>query len=213
MGGNANLSEGVCQVSIVTLVSGGLDSTLLAVLIDEEKIHQFPLFINYGQLCAAQEWAACRTSFSRLSLPEPAYLDVRGFGHLISSGLTDPKKAINEDAFLPCRNLLFLVCGAAYAYQTNSTAVAIGLLSEESLLFPDQTSDFLEKAEEAVEAALGQKIRAVAPLMQFTKREVIELAETKHIAGSYSCHAGGQSPCGQCVSCQEVEKANRARRL
>lgn len=197
---------------LVTLVSGGLDSTLLAILTKEEGIKQFPLFINYGQLCAAQEWATCRETFSRLSLPEPTYLDISGFGHLISSGLTDAAKSINDDAFLPGRNLLFLLCGASYAYQTNSSGIAIGLLSEESSIFPDQKKDFLSSAESAIETSLGRKVRLVAPLMGLTKRQVIDLAKSKHLTGTYSCHAGGPSPCGRCVSCQEFQNALNERR-
>jgi 7-cyano-7-deazaguanine synthase len=196
-------------MSLVVLVSGGLDSTLLALLTREEEIAQFPLFVNYGQLCAAQEWKTCQGTFSRLSLPEPRYLDVSGFGHLISSGLTDQAKSINEDAFLPGRNLLFLLYGASYAYQTNSSGVAIGLLSEEASIFPDQKRSFLLSAEGAIESALGRKIRVVAPLIGFTKRQVIELAKARHLTGTYSCHAGGALPCGRCVSCVEFQNAEK----
>lgn len=197
---------------LVTLVSSGLDSTLMAVLTREEGIDQIPLFINYGQLCAAQEWATCRGTFSRLTLPEPTYLDISGFGHLISSGLTDATKSINEDAFLPGRNLLFLLCGASYAHQTNSSGVAIGLLSEESSIFPDQRKTFLLSAEGVIETALGRKVRLVAPLMGLTKRQVIDLAKSRQLTGTYSCHAGGPSPCGRCVSCQEFQNAQNERR-
>ena len=38
-----------CYMSIVTLVSGGLDSTLVAKLAQEEGLRQHPLFIDYGQ--------------------------------------------------------------------------------------------------------------------------------------------------------------------
>ena len=45
-------------MAIVTLVSGGLDSSLMAVLANENGNKQFPLFINYGQLGFEQEWKA-----------------------------------------------------------------------------------------------------------------------------------------------------------
>jgi 7-cyano-7-deazaguanine synthase len=194
-------------VSIVTLVSGGIDSTLMAVLSKEEGILQHPLFIDYGQLCAAQELKACLNLHQKFDLPVPKIMNVNGFGAQIASGITNRDLRIYEDAFLPGRNLLFLLAGAAYAYQTGSNSVAIGLLSEESHLFPDQTSEFLEKAEELLSLSMGRRIGIVAPLMRFAKLDIIELAKEKGITGTYSCHVGAETPCGICVSCLEIKNA------
>jgi 7-cyano-7-deazaguanine synthase len=194
-------------MSIVTLVSGGLDSTLTAILIKEESIKQYPLFIDYGQICKAAEWKACCAVFRKHDLPDPKMMEIGGFGKLISSGLTNVKARLNEDAFLPGRNLLFLVVGAAYAYQTNSDAVAIGLLSEQFHLFPDQTEEFINKVEEIVSLSLGNKIKILTPLMKFSKADVITLAQKRSIEGTYSCHAGVYPPCGKCISCLEVKNS------
>jgi 7-cyano-7-deazaguanine synthase len=184
-----------------------LDSTLSAILIKEEGIKQYPLFINYGQLCKETEWRTCREIFRKYNLPTPKLMDLCGFGKLISSGLTDSRLRINEDAFLPARNLLFLVVGAAYAYQTNSNTVAIGLLSEEFHLFPDQTNEFIKNAESLISLSIGIKIRVLTPLMKFSKEDVIKLARKRNIKGTYSCHLGVFPPCGKCVSCLEAENA------
>lgn len=42
-------------MAIVTLTSGGLDSTLMAVLTSQSNIQQFPLFVNYGQIFYTRE--------------------------------------------------------------------------------------------------------------------------------------------------------------
>lgn len=191
-------------MSIVTLVSGGLDSTLTALLIKEEGVKQFPLFINYGQLCKNAEWKACKIVHKKYNLPNPRLVDVKGFGKLIFCGLTNPKARLVEDAFLPGRNLLFLIIGAAYAFETNSSAVAIGLLNEKYHLFPDQTSVFIRKTEELIKEAMGRDIRILTPLMKFTKNDVIQIAKSKRIEGTYSCHAGTHPICGKCVSCLEI---------
>jgi len=192
-------------MSIVTLVSGGLDSTLMAVLAQEEGLEQHPLFVDYGQLNKDRELDACQANFGRLGLPAPTIISLGGYGALLSSGLTDPARDVFMDAFLPCRNMLFLTAGAAYAYQCRSSAVAIGLLDEAASLFPDQTQEFLSQAEGVLSTALGVPMRLVAPLMSFSKADVVRAARTKGIEHTYSCHAGTKAPCGGCVACREYE--------
>jgi 7-cyano-7-deazaguanine synthase len=182
-------------MSIITLVSGGLDSTLMSLLTQEERIMQYPLFIDYGQTCLF--------NFCRYKLPVPKVVQLSGYGSLLSSGLTDSSKRIYEDAFLPCRNLMFITVGAAYAHQCGSNAVAIGLLDEAYSLFPDQSKTFVIDAEALVSKSLGHKIRILTPLMSFSKAEVVRIAKEKGINGTYSCHAGTDIPCGMCVACRE----------
>jgi len=199
-------------MSLVMLVSGGIDSTLMCLLAKEDGIKQYPLFIDYGQLSAKREWKACRAIHIKYGLPQPVLINLQGIGKIISCGLTDPNKRINEDAFLPGRNLMFLVAGAAYAYQVGARGVAIGLLSEEYRIFPDQSEDFLRKCEEVLNIAIGKPIRIIAPLMKFSKSDVIELAKARGIEGTYSCHMGKKEPCGICISCIEIKNANAERR-
>lgn len=192
-------------MSIVTLVSGGLDSTLVACLAKEEGVHQFPLFIDYGQRARDRELAACRLAMASLALPEPEVAELSGYGRLIRSGLTDTGLHVIEDAFTPGRNMLFLLTAAALAMQKMADAVSIGLLHEETSLFPDQTSAFLADAEQMIERCMGRRIRVLAPLALFHKHEVVELAQSKGISSTYSCHMGGVTPCMNCISCNEFK--------
>lgn len=190
-------------MSIVTLVSGGLDSTLVAKLAQEEGLRQYPLFVDYGQRSRGRELAACRRAMADLNLPEPKVADLSGFGTLIRSGLTDPKLHIVEDAFTPGRNMLFLLTAAAYAYQVDADAISIGLLHESTSLFPDQTSAFLHDAEDMIMRCMGRSIRVLAPLTAFHKTDVVALAKQKGIQNTYSCHMGDKEPCGACIACNE----------
>lgn len=51
-------------MALVTLVSGGLDSTVMALLAQQQGLVQFPLFIDYGQLSREREWSAAGRCFS-----------------------------------------------------------------------------------------------------------------------------------------------------
>lgn len=190
-------------MSFVNLVSGGLDSTLVGVLAKENSVDAVPLFINYGQIAAEREWRACEFIHKKMGLPQPAYMDIAGFGKIISSGLTSKKLHVKEDAFTPNRNLLFLLAGASYGYQNGVHSVAIGLLNEKLSLFPDQTQSFIIDAERAISSSLGISIEVLQPLADFTKKDVVALANEKGISDTYSCHLGDSEPCEKCIACLE----------
>ncbi|MFC1536781.1 7-cyano-7-deazaguanine synthase [Pseudomonadota bacterium] len=192
-------------MSIVLLASGGLDSTLSAVLAVEQGIEVHPLFVDYGQLAKERELNACRVNYKHFGIPEPKIVNVQGFGGLYPSGLTNNKMDVFEDAFLPGRNMLFLLTAATYACNVCATSISIGLLSEELSLFPDQTKGFLDKAQDLISMMTGRELQILAPLMDFTKRDVVALAEKKGVIGAYSCHAGGETPCGVCIACKEFD--------
>lgn len=192
-------------MNTVVLHSGGLDSSLLLFLAMRENLRPQPLFIDYGQLAARMEWKTSKSICAKYGFPEPVKMRLAEFGGLIPSGITSKTKRINEDAFLPGRNLLFLLSGASYACAIEAEAIMIGLLSEESAIFPDQTREFLDSCEQLFSRSHGRDIKILAPLMKFRKSEVVALAESLGVEGTYSCHAGKVIPCGKCISCREFE--------
>jgi len=192
-------------MSVVTLVSGGLDSTLIAKLAQEEGLIQYPLFVDYGQRSRDRELAACRNAMHKLGLSKPKVANLAGFGALIRSGLTDPTLDVVKDAFTPGRNMLFVLIAAAYAVQVNANAISIGLLHESTSLFPDQTSAFLCEAESLINRCMKRDIKLLAPLSSFRKTDVVALAKLKGISNTYSCHTGNEKACGSCIACQEFE--------
>ncbi|MCW8830572.1 MAG: 7-cyano-7-deazaguanine synthase [Gammaproteobacteria bacterium] len=193
-------------MSIVTLMSGGLDSCLMSVLTNEIGRNQKPLFVNYGQLNAEKEYASALNHCKKFGLPVPVLVDISGYGRVISSGITNRDKDIVDEAFLPGRNMMLLLTGSSFAVQNGCTAVSIGLLDESTMLFPDQTDDFLFSAEYTITKALGNKVEIIAPLRGFSKQDVIDMSKIKGISNTYSCHSGGQVPCGVCISCKEFHK-------
>lgn len=190
-------------MKVVTLVSGGLDSTVMSSLIQEEGIDQFPVFVNYGQINLEREQSTCFRNFCTLGLPSPRVVNLPGYGAAFSSGLTDPNRHIVQEAFLPGRNMLFLLCAGSVAHEVAADAVAIGLLDERLSLFPDQRRPFLDAAKVLLREALGRPIDVLAPLMSFGKAEVLAIAKERGIREAYSCHAGTVPPCGQCIACRE----------
>ena len=124
-------------MTVVVLVSGGIDSLVMSKIIVEQREEIIPIFIDYGQLAREREWAACKIVFKESNLATPTKVDLSGFGKLMPTGITDSTKDIREQAFLPGRNLLFLIVASSYAHYKGAKKVAIGLLTEKFHIFPD----------------------------------------------------------------------------
>jgi 7-cyano-7-deazaguanine synthase len=193
---------------VVVLSSGGIDSSVIMLLLIKKGHKVFPLFVDYGQLAAGSEWSACQKICKYLKV-EPERVDFHDFGRIVPSGLTDSTLDIEKKAFTPTRNLLFLVLGAAYGYEKAAFTVATGILANP--IFPDQTKDFLTEAEKTISTALGTNISVLAPLISLDKRDSIRLARKYNlpIEFTYSCHAGTEKPCGKCISCKERIEAEK----
>jgi len=196
-------------MGIVMLVSGGIDSTLMSLMAQEEGIQLFPLFVDYGQLAAVKEWEACKRLHEKYGLPSVTRMDLSGFGKTIPSGITDSRLRINKDAFLPGRNLLLVLAGASFAFTVQAYGVAIGLLNPTEHLFPDQTPEFVKACESIIEIAMGRRINVLTPLIEFSKSDVLAMAQARGLTGTYSCHSGSDTPCGVCVSCVEIINAKK----
>lgn len=191
------------------LSSGGVDSSVMMYLLKKrEGTRLFPLFIDYGQLAANAEWEACQKICQYVNL-NPERMDVRGFGYLIPSGLTDRNLDVEKEAFLPTRNLLLLTLGAAYGYVKSAYVIAIGLLSNS--IFPDQTSEFIKEAQKTISKALDVDVTILAPLISLDKFDTLRLARkySLPIEHTYSCHTGNKEPCGHCISCKEKIAAEK----
>jgi 7-cyano-7-deazaguanine synthase len=193
---------------IVALASGGVDSSVMMLLLKKEGHELFPLFIDYGQLAREKEWIACQNICRYLGL-EPHRMDISGFGKSVASGITNSKFDIEKDAFLPTRNLLFLTLGAAYGFARSANVIAIGLLSNP--IFPDQTVGFIQAAERTISISLGVDIKILAPSISLDKFDTLRLARKYglplHL--TYSCHLGDEEPCGRCISCKELIAAQK----
>lgn len=170
-------------------------------LLEKEGHEIFPLFIDYGQLSVEKEFTSYNKVCASLGL-KAEKLDISGFGKKITSGITDASIDPTE-AFLPNRNLLFLILASSYAYQNDIFNVSIGLIKPP--IFPDQTVDFLKLAEKCIEEALSVDMNVIAPLIELDKTDIYNLAfdEKMPIDQTYYCHTGSEEPCGECLACKE----------
>ena len=184
----------------VTLVSGGIDSLVFAKQVSDEGNDELPVFVDYGQVAAPLEWAACRETLARASLPAPERIDLRGYYNTVIP------PSDSQKWFVPGRNLLLLTVAGALAYRNGAEAICLGLLSEGPSSFPDQSQRFVADAELAIQSALNRRLLIRSPLAAFSKKDVIELALrlSLPISQTYSCQSGSPEYCGACVTCAEI---------
>jgi 7-cyano-7-deazaguanine synthase len=204
----------------VVLLSGGLDSMVVAGLVREAGYQIYALTIDYNQrhrreLQSARTIAAHLGAVRHVILP----LDLRQFG---GSALTDdiavPKQGVGSDipvTYVPARNLVFLSLTLAWAEALQTHDIFIGVNALDYSGYPDCRPEFIagfaELATLATKAGAealdgGDRFKVHAPLQHLGKVEIVREAARLGLdpGMSWSCYdpqADGQA-CGLCDSCR-----------
>jgi 7-cyano-7-deazaguanine synthase len=202
--------------SAVVLLSGGLDSMVVAGLAREAGFELHALTIDYGQR-HRREIAAAEAIADRLGVARHVVLplDLRQFG---GSALTDdievPKHGVGSDipvTYVPARNLIFLSLTVGFAEASGASDIFIGVNALDYSGYPDCRPEFIasfaETARLATKAGVeGTPFAIHAPLQHMGKAEIA--AEAKRLgldpAWSWSCYdpAPDGRACGLCDSCR-----------
>ena len=216
-------------MSALALLSGGLDSTVAAVLHRETAGRvDLGLFVDYGQRAAVPEaraaGAVARFLGCELLRVELPLLATETRTALVSRGVElphpDPGRldeaasaAAGADAvWVPNRNGLLVNLAAAVAEARGMSCVIVGFNAEEGRSFPDNSARFLRHLNLCLEDSTRGRVTVVSPTLELTK-ERIWAAGRAHAApleATWSCYEGGEQPCGRCESCCRVERARRS---
>ena len=191
-------------MKVLCLSSGGIDSSLMTIMLQKESHQVFPLYINYGHKSARMELKSLQKVLRLFNL-KPEIIDLQDISK-ISSGLTNLSISAIKEPFLPSRNLILLSIASAYAYSKDIRIIAMGLL--DNTIFPDQTKEFVLRAESAISQSLGKSFKILTPMIDLDKKEIINLAKKYDfpLEMTYSCYVGNDIPCGKCMAC--IERAN-----
>lgn len=210
----------------IVLLSGGLDSIVnLKRAVDLGAVVR-ALTFDYGQAAFENEERAaaaaalrCGVAHSVISLPwykEIARNVIMGDGRAAARPTpadADPGELLKE-AWIPNRNGVFLSIAGAYAESLGAEAVVIGLNREEALVFPDNSSKFLQAADRLFAFSTLTSVKALSYTVGLDKREIVEvgLAIGAPIDLAYSCYrrSSDQRMCGVCQSCARTKGAFRA---
>lgn len=196
------------------IMSGGMDSTLVAYIMRSRGYEIVALHFNYGQRTADKELESYRSICNDLEVSATYEIDLDFFKTIGASALTDhtievPTGGIEAGVpitYVPFRNGIFLSIATAIAEKEGCSSIAIGVVEEDSSGYPDCRESFIEAFTKA--ANLGTKdstnITIEMPLVRLQKSEIVQealmLGAPLHL--TWSCYQSEDKACGVCDSCR-----------
>ncbi|MFJ1706958.1 7-cyano-7-deazaguanine synthase [Kitasatospora sp. NPDC088346] len=204
---------------IVAVVSGGLDSVVLAHHLRRQGHQLHLLSIDYGQRHRNEhDYAALA---ARRTGSTHHVVDVRNLATVLPGySLTDRQVDVPDRSYtetgsvnvVPNRNVILFAIAFAHAAAVKADAVAVGAVAGDDATAPDSSAAFLDAfntMERIATAGLAPPSLVVeAPFITMPKREVILLGQELGVdfTETWSCFKGRTKHCGVCAACQDRRK-------
>ena len=197
----------------VCIMSGGMDSTLCAVLAKRAGYEIIALHFDYGQRTMEREKLAFEHICERIGALKKVNLDARFIASIGGNALTDESLPIRKDGakadtpstYVPFRNGVFLSIAAALAEKERCDAIFIGVVQEDGSGYPDCSAEFIGAFERALDLGTSRDFhpRIKTPLVHLSKVQIVSLAlEIGVPLGlTWSCYEREDAACGLCDSC------------
>lgn len=204
-------------MKVVTLLSGGLDSTVLLAHLINAGHSVKAMGVDYGQRHASELNAAKSiAAFYGVSYDVVGLRDLRRF--MRGSSQTDAAIAVPDGHYessgmaitvVPNRNMILLSVAAAEAESWGADAVAYAAHHGDHAIYPDCREEFVKAAETALSLAIGRRIYILSPFIRLRKNDIAkrgaELDVPMHL--TWSCYKGRDLHCGTCGTCHERREA------
>ena len=203
----------------VLLLSGGLDSTTLLALAASQGYAIHALSFRYGQRHEV-EVAAARKIASHYGVVQHVVtdIDLRVFGgSALTSDIDVPKNRVVDEeipvTYVPARNTIFLSFALAWAEVLGASDIFIGVNALDYSGYPDCRPEFIAAFQEMERIATRAGVEGGespvmirTPLIEMSKREIIELGLSLGVDYSMTTSCYDPSPtgegCGECDACQ-----------
>lgn len=205
----------------VVLLSGGLDSLASVCAARDFCDVVLALTFDYSQRSSEEEIQAAKQIAQFYNI-EHRVVKLPFLAQITDNALTDEDAQLEFDTldknsakavWVPNRNGLFLNIAASYADSFNLDYIIIGANKEEAQTFPDNSEEFVKRAQSLFEYSTLKKPKVLAPLKELEKFEIINLAVEKKAPFEFlkSCYNSslqtGVKHCGKCESCKRLRAA------
>ena len=207
--------------AVCVLVSGGLDSAVLAHAMARRFARVYPLYVRAGLRWESveQRWLrrflkaiAVNGVIQPLAVARLPVDDLYGRHWSLTGRGVPGARSADGAVYLPGRNLLLLSKAAVFCALHGIPVVAMGPLKGNP--FPDATPAFFRGFGRLATRALASPLRVIAPFAGLTKTQVIRSGRGLPLELSFSCMSPlGRRHCGACNKCAERRRAFRAASL
>jgi len=200
-----------CEVGamkILTLISGGVDSTTLAYFLKSGGNYQEGVIFTYGQRHIKEKQFAetqgsllgIKTTIIPIVLPVKSAL--KGSSEIPDGHYTD---ASMKQTVVPGRNSIFLSIAYAMAVSLRFDAIAIAVHAGDHTIYPDCRPKYIGIMESALQLGTDTEIKILAPFVYLPKRSIVNTGKTLGVdySKTWSCYKGGEFHCGKCGTCTE----------
>lgn len=197
----------------VVLVSGGMDSLVLAAFATRESDLSL-LHVNYGQPTQEKELSCFHAIADHLKIQERLVADIGYLKTIGGSALTEPGIAIPEAdlsrrgipvTYVPFRNAHFVCIAVSWAEVIGAKNVYIGAVMADTEGYPDCRPEFYDAMNEAIREGTkeGSGISVRAPFARLRKKDLVLMGKSLGVPfqHSWSCYRQGEKACGRCDSC------------
>lgn len=207
----------------VGIVSGGMDSTVLAYMLADLHRDVWLLSFNYGQRHKKELTYAARTA-EKLGVAHDI-IDMRramqplleGSASALVSETVVPDGHYAQSnmaaTVVPNRNMVMLAMATSAAVAWGASVVATAVHSGDHFIYPDCRPEFIHALNEAiVHGNLGfgaPGLHLSAPFVQTSKAGIVEAGARLGVPfeDTWSCYKGGARHCGRCGTCVERAEA------
>jgi 7-cyano-7-deazaguanine synthase len=208
----------------VVLLSSGLDSTVNLYEAKQKSEVVLALTFNYGQRAAVRELDRAAKIAKHAGVRHQS-VDLPWFSEftktsLVNRGADIPTKAVSIDdlkvshetakaVWVPNRNGILLNVAAGFAEGLNAEWIVPGFNAEEAATFPDNTNDFLKALSASFRFSTANHVEAICFTTALNKTEIVRRGR---LLGApfelmWPCYFAGETPCGECESCQRFRRA------
>jgi 7-cyano-7-deazaguanine synthase len=215
----------------VLIVSGGMDSCVLAHYYAAAGFHLHLISYDYGQkhvkeLTYAERYITeLRARYSNLEIDHDVIelpisrLLKDSDSALINTQVQMPHGHYTDDSMkatvVPYRNPNMLLQAATVAWNEHASIVAYAAHQGDYSQYPDCRDIFIDAFNTMLETAMdGQKIVVESPFIRFTKAQIARLGASLNVPFemTWSCYEGGSNGlddkhCGRCGTCVERYEA------
>lgn len=191
----------------LVLLSGGVDSTVLAYHLADKGHRLHCVSFAYGQRHGTREIAAAQRTAAKLHAHHSTVpLAIFGTNALTGHGEIPSASTSNVEAtkpvVVPGRNLVFLSVAGALAAGSGVREVYFAAHAGDAASFVDCRVAFVGVMETAYKNG-GLDCCVVAPFIYTSKADIVRRGGELGVpwTDAYSCYVGGVQHCGKCGAC------------